>query len=371
MTPRERWLAVLTRQKPDRVPMDYWATPEFTAQLLRYLGYRGVGEAAAQSSGDNTVTMKHWASTDLEREALRRLHVDFVVTVAPRYVGPPLPKNTDVFGCRFQDISYGSGVYSECVYHPLAQYRSVEEIERHYTWPNPDWWDYSDLAQQIKGWEMYPVRGGGSEPFLIYKNLRGQERAFMDLIEHPEIVHYCLGKLFDLAYENTCRIFEQLPGQVMLSYVAEDMGDQNNLMFSPKQIREFLLPGMKRMMDLVHQAGAFVFHHNDGNCRPILPDLIQAGIDILNPIQWRSKGMDREGLKRDFGDKLVFHGAMDNQYTLPFGTVEEVRQEVLDNLRILGAGGGYILAPCHNIQPITAPEKVVAMYETCYENGWL
>jgi uroporphyrinogen decarboxylase len=373
MTPRERWLAVLTRQKPDRVPMDYWATPEFTASLLRYLGYRGAaGEPGRPATAtDSAVTMKYWNDADLEREALRRLHVDFVVTVAPRYVGPPLPPGTDVFGCRFQDINYGSGVYAECVYHPLARYRSVEEIERHYTWPSPDWWDYSDLPQQIKGWEMYPVRGGGSEPFLIYKNLRGQEQAFMDLIENPEIVHYCLGKLFDLAYEGTCRIFERLPGQVMLSYVAEDMGDQNNLMFSPRQIREFLLPGMKRMIDLVHQAGAFVFHHNDGNCRPILPDLIQAGIDILNPIQWRSKGMDREGLKRDFGDKVVFHGAMDNQYTLPFGTVEEVRQEVLDNLRILGAGGGYILAPCHNIQPITAPEKVVAMYETCYENGWL
>ena len=156
----------------------------------------------------------------------------------------------------------------------------------------------------------------------------------------------------------------------MLSYVAEDMGGQDDLMFSPAQIHEFLIPRMKRMIDLVHEAGAFVFHHNDGNCRRIIPDMIEAGIDILNPIQWRAKGMDREGLKRDFGDKLVFHGAMDNQYTLPFGTVEEVRQEVLDNLRILGEGGGYILAPCHNIQAVSPPENIVAMYETCYEYGW-
>jgi uroporphyrinogen decarboxylase len=127
---------------------------------------------------------------------------------------------------------------------------------------------------------------------------------------------------------------------------------------------------MKRIIDLVHQAGAFVFHHNDGACRPILPDMIEAGIDVLNPIQWRSKGMDREGLKRDFGDALVFHGAMDNQYTLPFGTVGEVQQEVLDNLRTLGVGGGYILAPCHNIQANTSVENIVAMYETGYENGW-
>ena len=193
----------------------------------------------------------------------------------------------------------------------------------------------------------------------------------MDLIEKPEIVHYCLDRLFDLAYENTRRIYERIPGKITFSYVAEDMGGQTDLMFSPRHIQEFLLPGMKRIIDLAHQGGAFVFHHNDGNCRRIIPDMIEAGIDLLNPIQWRSQRMERDGLKRDFGDKIIFHGGMDNQYTLPFGTVEEIRQEVLDNLRILGEGGGYILAPCHNIQPLTPPENVVAMYETCYEHGWM
>ena len=253
---------------------------------------------------------------------------------------------------------------------PWRQFHSVEEIEANYRWPSPDWYDYSVIPQQITGWEDYPIQGGGSEPFLIYKNLRGQEQAMMDLVEHPEIVHYCLDRLFDLAYTDTQRILETIPGKVMLCYVAEDMGGQNNLMFSKKHIRTFLLPRMKRVIDLAHQGGAFVFHHNDGNCRAILPDMIEAGIDLLNPIQWRSCGMEREGLKADFGAKLIFHGAMDNQYTLPFGTVAEVRQEVADNLRILGEGGGYILAPCHNLQPVTPAENVVAMYETGYQLGW-
>jgi uroporphyrinogen decarboxylase len=156
----------------------------------------------------------------------------------------------------------------------------------------------------------------------------------------------------------------------MISYVAEDLGSQEGLLFSLEHIREFLLPRMKRMMDLVHEAGAFVFHHSDGAVRDIIPDMIEIGIDVLNPVQWRCRGMEREGLKRDFGDKLVFHGAVDNQYTLAFGSVEEVRQEVLDNLRIFGEGGGYILAPCHNIQAVSPPENIVAMYETAYENGW-
>ncbi len=345
MTPRERWQAVLAHRKPDRVPMDYWGTDEATARIMRHLG-----------CGDR-------------EEMLRRLHVDYVVAVGPRYVGPPLPPHTDEFGCRFQDVDYGTGIYDECIYHPLAQYSSAQEVEDGYTWPSPDWWDYRDIPRQIAGREMYPIRGGGSEPFLIYKYLRGQEQAFMDLVLNPGLVHYCLDRLFDLAYENSRRIYEQIPGQVMISYVAEDMGGQTNLMFSPSQIHEFLLPRMKRIIDLAHQAGAYVFHHNDGSCRAIIPDMIEAGIDVLNPIQWRCRGMEREGLKRDFGHRIVFHGAMDNQYTLPFGTVEEVRQEVLDNLRILGTGGGYILAPCHNVQAVSPPENIVAMYEMGYEHG--
>lgn len=346
MTSRERWLAVLKRQKPDRIPTDYWSTPEATAKLKAHLGCR------------------------TKQQALKTLHVDYVVTVGPTYAGPKIARNADVYGCRYRHVSYGTGTYRECVYHPLAEFTSVSEIQRNYTWPDPDWWDYSDIARQARLYPTQPLRGGGSEPFLTYKYLRGDEQAFIDLVAEPEIVHYCLERMFHLAYENTRRIYEQIPGQVMITYVAEDMGGQDDLMISLKHIREFLLPGMKRMIDLAHQAGAYAFHHNDGACRAVIPDMIKLGIDVLNPIQWRSSGMDREGLKRDFGDRLVFHGAVDNQFTLPFGTQDEVRQEVLDNLRILGAGGGYILAPCHNIQAVSPAQNIVAMYETAYEHGW-
>ncbi len=140
----------------------------------------------------------------------------------------------------------------------------------------------------------------------------------MDLVLNPDIVHYCLDKLFDLAYQDTLRIFETIPGQVKITYVAEDLGGQDALMYSPDQIRKFLLPRMKRMMDLARQNGSFVFHHSDGAIRDILPDLVGIGIEVLNPIQWRCPGMDREGLKRDFGDRLIFHGGVDNQYYAPF-----------------------------------------------------
>jgi uroporphyrinogen decarboxylase len=347
MSPRERWLAVLRRQTPDRVPMDYWGTAEATLKIRKHLGV---------------------ATTE---EMFDRLHIDTQVAVEPKYVGPPVPPGTDVYGIRTRTVEHEGGAYGEVANNPLAQFNSVAEIEKNYRWPSNDWYDFSGIPGQIKGKEHRPIGGFGSEPFLLYKSLRGQEQAFVDLVENPEIVHYCLDKLFGLAYEGARRILETIPGKVLTIYVAEDMGSQEDLMMSVAHIREFLLPGMKRMADLAHSAGAYVFHHNDGACWRILPEMISVvGINILNPIQWKCKGMERERLKRDFGDRLIFHGGVDNQHTLPFGTVAEVRQEVIDDLRILGAGGGYILAPCHNIQVVGPAENVVAMYETGYEYGW-
>ena len=345
MTPLERWLAVLNRQGADRIPTDYWATAEANQKLMAHL------------------------QVDSMPEVYRLLEIDHVISVGPRYVGPEVPEDLDVYGCRHEIIPHETGHYRECVGNPLAEFTSVEEIAANYTWPSPDWYDYAHIPTQVEGWEDHPIRGGGSEPFLIYKKLRGQEQAFMDLIEYPDIVHYCLDRLFELAYKNSERIYTQIPGRVNLSYVAEDMGGQVGLMMSLNHIREFLLPGMKKAIDLAHEAGAFVFHHNDGAIRDVIPDMIALGIDVLNPVQWRCEGMDRAALKQDFGDQLVFHGAVDNQQTLAFGTPDEVRREVAENIEILGAGGGYILAPCHNIQAVSPPENVVAMYEAAREVG--
>lgn len=345
MTPRERWLAVLRRERPDRVPMDIWSTSEAFEKLMRHLGVSSVDETLAA------------------------LHIDAPYTLNARYVGPELPAGENEFGCRFTQVDYGTGTYSEITHYPLAHVRSVAEIQAEYRWPEPDWWVYDHIPEEVERAGDRPIRGGGSEIFLAYCTLRGQEQAFMDLVEDPDLVHYCLDKLLHLAYENTRRILEAAGGAVMICYVAEDLGSQESLMFSPQQIRTFLLPRMRLMADLVHRHGGWVFTHSDGAVRAIIPDLLDMGMDVLNPVQWRCRGMEREGLKADFGDRLIFHGAVDNQQTLAFGSVDDVRREVADNLRILGAGGGYILAPCHNIQPVSPPENIVAMYEEGYLLG--
>lgn len=127
---------------------------------------------------------------------------------------------------------------------------------------------------------------------------------------------------------------------------------------------------MKRMIGLAKANGAYVLCHSDGTIRDILSDLVDIGIEILNPVRWRCPGMERENLKQDFGEKLVFHGGVNNQKTLPFGTTEDVRDEVIDNYEILGRNNGHILAPCHNIQAVTPPGSVVAMHEAGHECGW-
>jgi uroporphyrinogen decarboxylase len=347
MTPRERWLAVLNHQVPDRVPTDYWGVEEMTRTLLEHF------------------------RTDSERELWERLHVDKVHGVDAEYVGPAIPEGENLWGVRRREIAYadGAGIYEEPVNHPWAEYETVEELEAAVTWPTADWWDYESVPDQIREIGDYPRRGGGSEPFLTYCELRGMEQAYMDLVINPELAHHCMDKLYDLSYQRTLRLLEAAGGEIDVIYVAEDMGSQSSLLFSPQQIEEFFVPGFRRMIDLGHSAGAKVFHHSDGSVREIIPRMVELGINVLNPIQWRCDGIDRAELKASFGDRLVFHGAMDNQQTLPFGTPDEVAREVAENIDLLAKGGGYVLAPCHNIQSITPVENIITMYETAREAG--
>ncbi len=346
MTPRERWEAVLNRRSPDRVPMFWSATDETAAQVLKHTGESSLPDLFA------------------------RLRIDSIHEVTPRYAGPPISDNHNVFGCRYEVVQYGTGQYHEVVECPLAGFDSIDEIEANYRWPDPDWWDYSEIADGVRNAGHLPVQGNSISPFMWFGYLRGLEQSFIDLVEHPDIAHYVLDKLVEHEMTMLQRVLNESDGAVLYAFVADDFGSQQSLMISLELIREFYIPKVKPVIDLLHQVGAKVIHHNDGAIRPMLPDMIDAGIDVLNPIQWRCNGMDREGLKRDFGDKLVFHGAVDNQQTLAFGSAEDVRQEVIDNLRILGEGGGYILGPCHNMQAVSPVENVLALYETGYEEGW-
>jgi len=187
------------------------------------------------------------------------------------------------------------------------------------------------------------------------------EQALQDLVAGPALAEAILEHIAACDLALTRRILVDVGDSLLFS--AEDLGTQESWLMSPTLFRRLLKPHMARLIDLVHSCGVKVFHHDDGAIRPLLPELIEMGIDLLNPVQWRCRGMEREGLARDFGDRLVFHGGVDNQYTLPFGTPEDVRRQVRENIAIFGAARGYIVTPCHNLQPNTPTANVLALYE--------
>jgi uroporphyrinogen decarboxylase len=349
MTPRDRWLAILNGERPDRIPTDYWATDEVTRRLLQELNCA-------------------------DKEALyTKLNIDglYQVDVPRKFPGHPDFPGADMWGVQKKLVEYDGGTYEESVSHPLEGAQTVEDIHV-YPWPSPDDVDFEAVRHQLRNAPSHRlVRCGEFEPFLIYCAMRGMEQSFMDLLSDPDLADAILGHLFDYHYRLNERFFELGKGKIDMMYVAEDLGAQSSLLMGLDQIDRHILPNQKKMADLARSFGIHIFYHTDGSARDVIPRLLDVtGIEVLNPIQWRCPGMEREGLVRDFGKRVIFHGAMDNQHTLPFGTVEDVRAEVLDNIRIF-SGARWICAPCHNLQPVTPTANIVAMYQTIHDYGTL
>jgi uroporphyrinogen decarboxylase len=260
-------------------------------------------------------------------------------------------------------VNYGTGEYLEAVEAPLANAQTVDDIHAH-AWPKIEHFDFADLRRQFAEDDNYRIRRAGSfEPFLLYCRLRGMEQSYEDLLVNPEIAEAIFEHLFDLHYELNRRIYDIGNGKVDLTYVAEDLAGQTAPLFSLDTYRKFLLPRQKKMADLARSHGIHVFYHTDGAASCFLPDLIDVvGIEVLNPLQWRCPGMELAGLAKNFGDRIAFHGGIDNQQTLPFGTPEDVIEEV-KNAAAIFKDRRWICAPCHNIQAVTPTANVIAMYQ--------
>ncbi|MFH1421207.1 MAG: uroporphyrinogen decarboxylase family protein [Planctomycetota bacterium] len=351
LTHRERVLAAARREKPDRIPLDIWCTDEVRDMLMKHF---------------NVAT---------ERELWDCLHLDKIVEVNPIYVGPPEQDIGDEtvkvppWWVRKRRINYGSGTYDEIISSPLTDATTISELEQH-LWPSADWYDFSTIEEQCNQWEEYAIISGYTAPFFFHNHVRGLEQSCIDLVAEPEMTQYILDRITEFCWEYCSRLFEAGKGKIHITEVTDDFGSQKDMLISPDSYRKWFKSLQKKFSDLAHQAEIFVFHHDDGAIRRIIPDLIEAGIDILNPIQHVCPGMELNGLKNDFGDKLCFHGGIDNQYVMPRGTVEEVRHEVRQCMEILGRDGGYILAPCHRIQPVTPVENIIALYDTAWNEGW-
>jgi uroporphyrinogen decarboxylase len=349
MNSRERMLAAINRLPIDRIPTDIWATPE-------------VWEKLCSRFGDEATTMAE-------------LHIDGMGSVSAEYSGPALPKvpedeTINYWGMRTKQMAHEGGFYDEQFFYPLADAKTIDDLAA-YPWPQAEWFSYSLMKARAKMLrETQVVLCGYMAPFFFHNLLRGLEQSLIDPLEDPEFTHALLRRISDFFYEYHRRMFDACDGLVDVAQVTDDLGTQKGPMISLDLYKEFYAPHHKRFIDLCHEFGIKVLHHDDGSNRIFLPTLVEIGIDILNPVQWTCPGMDMANLKRDFGQQICFHGAVENQRILPFGTIEEVRAEVRHCIDELASDGtGYILAPCHNLQVNTPVENIIAMYDEAYHYG--
>jgi len=344
MNSRERVLAAINHQPLDRVPTDIWATSEVCQKLLDHFG--------------------SWENIN------RELHIDGVAHVAPAYIGPQIPGASDEWGNKTAPMQYDTGVYWEQCHHALAHLQTIDDAVA-FDWPQAAWWDTSAMREQaLERRKNQVVMCGYMAPFYFHNKLRGLEQSLVDPYENPELTHYILGRISDYFYDNHRRMFEACEGLIDISHVTDDLGSQTGPIISLELYREFYKPHHIRLCNLCKEFGVRIFHHDDGSCREFLPDLVDIGIDVLNPVQWNCPGMETKALKRDFGARVCFHGGIENQGILPFGTPADVRAEVRHCIDDLASDGtGYILASCHNIQPITPLENILAMYDEAWNYG--
>jgi len=365
------------------VPVDFLATMEIWDRLIEHLRPR-LPEVAPSEYFD-----------PLREAVLRYLEVDCRVLSYDQFCAPPdwlikpgarvdwwvsMNRSTpnrmwrqvnadgtfhDIWSTHSYRMETMSGAYEGFKTWPLSQAQSVEDLRQH-PWPTPDWWDFRPLPEIMRALDAhqeYHFRFRIGSVFEIGWQLRGLEEFMLDLGTNPAIPLYIMDRLTEIHEENLRRVLEIAGDRLDMVYFYDDVGTQNSLMVSRKMWKEYVRPYHVRLIDLAHKHGKPVMYHTDGAIYPLIPDFIEMGVDVLNPIQPDAKGMEMDKLKAEFGDRLVFHGGVDIMRTLPKGKPEQVIAEVQDRVRVLGPGGGYILCSSHHIQPDTPIANVLTLYQ--------
>ncbi len=354
MTPRQRILATLNRQPVDRLPVDLWHTAEVIADLRRHFGV------------DDDFAM--WRALGLDKIVWNFIgyqNEEGTQAGAQSGAGAESGGDRTMWGVPLKEIQAGEAHYAEFGSAPLAGYETPESLDEYPWWPKLDRFDYDGaVALAKKASADYAVIGPWVSLFEIYCQMRGLEQSMMDLIEDPELVDAILDRIEDIQSQMLKRLLPLVQGHHDLVFVSDDIAGQQSLLLSPPMWERHLQPRLTRWCELIHSHGMKVFYHTDGAARPLLRRIIDCGVDVLNPIQHACPGMDMAELKAEFGKDVIFHGGVDNQSVLPFGTVDQVRAEVKDCLRTLGAGKeGYICSSCHNVQAGTPVENILAMVD--------
>ncbi|MCL5999342.1 MAG: hypothetical protein M1546_25250 [Chloroflexi bacterium] len=346
MSPRERVRTALQHQTPDRVPFawNFGPTPEMTVALERYL-----------------------ASRRLDWQRLRTA-TDDILQIAPAYIGPELAPHTDIWGIQRRIMSYGTGQYDEIAVYPLAGLSSVTGIDT-YPWPDPHAYADAGLREYILSADptchlahKLAIQVCGN-PFEIYCWMAGLEEALVNMLAAPELVHAALEHITQF-FETRLRLaLARCADLIDILYFADDLGGQTGLLLSRQTYRAILQPYHRRLMRLAKQLAphAHVMFHSDGAVFDILPDLMAAGVEVLEAVQTDANGMQPQQLKQAYGAQLCFHGGISVQALLPYADEQMVFAECQRLTATFGQNGGYIAAPSHAIQVGTPPQNVMAM----------
>jgi len=376
MTPRERVITALNHQEPDRVPLDIGgglSTTQIVEGYEKLKTYLGVTKETVMMS-------KLFRMARMDESTMKYLGSDVrpLTGGAPvNWTPPPSDPDTiiDIWGIHWKQIYYSdSAYYYEVVKSPLAD-ADVEDIEKH-PWPDPlDPGYTAGLKDKVKALfedTDYAIMGdAGFKSFweLGYM-LRGYEQLVTDLIINPKFVSALMNKLLEINIAATGRFLDIAGPYVQVFRTADDMATQDGPLFNPKIYRELIQPVYKKYYNFIKsKTDAKIFYHSCGNVVDVLDLFIENGADIINPVQVSAINIDTKELKARFGDKITFWGAVDTQRVLPFGTEQDVENEVKKRINDLGPGGGLVVASVHAIQPDVSPQNIVAMAEATRKFG--
>lgn len=355
---RERVLLALNHEAPDRCPMQISFTPEFAARLRADMGLEGQGHNP--HGGGNTYVLERALDQDMLLTSVGWANSYYADET---YGEPGSDTYVDEWGITWRSVAYetrfGTGHYTEMVGHPLADDRALDT----YRSPDPTrpelYVEAENAIRQYKD-EYWIV---GVTVTTIWETawaLRGYERTLTDLVVNPDLVE----RLFDIPFRYHLAAAKRLVELgVDMIWIGDDVGMQQGMLISTETWHRLFKPRLATFIATLKGLNpeVKVAYHSDGAIWPIIPDLIEIGLDVLNPIQPRC--MDPAEMKARFGQELCFWGSIDEQYTLPFGTPDDVRREVQARLETIGRDGGLIIGPTHHVQLDTPLENFWAMVQ--------
>ncbi len=344
MTSRERVLRTLENKKTDRVPADFAATAGVAQLYMTQLGI-----------------------TEYE-DFLKLLQVD--MRRVGGYTGHVIPDSkpdeegyvTTMWGVKRMEAAPKEG--KSRIISPFDEDTTLDDVEV-YPWPTPNLLDHSTIRKECeKHYGEYAIYGSPWGHFFHEAgHMFGQENFLVFMYTKPEVVHATIEKIVDFEIEATRRFLDAADGMIDITFFGNDYGTQRGLFISPDLWNKFIRKHVKRFIDISHDYGCKVMFHSCGAIRDIIPTLIEDGLDMLDPVQSRAEGMSVTGLLNDFAGQLTFHGGVDTQQTLPFGSPDDVRAEVREYVKVAKATGGYILASSQEFERDVPLENVLAMYE--------